>query len=167
MLYVTGVSENEVIIADTHDNIKDKISRRELDSIVCNDQLRIYGASSHYNGKADLQALHYPIDCSKGALEKLLKEQKSLNNQWTHAKVQDYLAQVKIGTTIRIDYHGRSDDGGYPYTGSGVVMRKSDDSWYIKDDGFWSDGGNGSTDDAAYVLAVCYLYNTPDCVYVS
>lgn len=157
MFYVSSLKDNKIGITDTRDNKEEFYSNKEIVQFVESKVADIYGVSV-FNHEADCTVLQTDKSLSSSKLKELLTNWKNLHNPWTGVKVQDYLAEAKVGTIIDVDYI-TTDSSGRPHRGNTVIKKLDYDNWKYEDTNNTASGDIGNSRFAAWTLEVACIYS--------
>lgn len=157
MFYVSSISEDGKIgITDTRDSVEEFYTDSQVCNFLNKDKIDIYG-TSYYNYHSNCTVLRLNQKLSKKKLVKLIDDWRKLHNQWKGYVVEDYLAESRIGSVIRVEYESESSSGDIcSYSLS--MKRLSYDEWLIRDEG-QDLQESGSSRLAAYHLEVACIYS--------
>lgn len=161
MFYVSSVidKDRKIGVTDTKDGVEEFYTDAQVAKFLVEDKIDIYG-TSYYNYKANCTALKINQILSVSKLTDLVNKWKKVHNQWTGYPVEDYLAEAKIGTTIRVDYFYHADGDGRTHNGTTVIKKLNYDEWSYVDDNNCASGGKGSNRFAGWCLEVSCVYSS-------
>lgn len=160
MLYVSNViKDNQIEVTDTSTGKTEILSNKAIVKLVENKEADIYGVDV-YNHKAECTPLkiNQTLDILK--LIALINKWRKIHNSWTAKPVEDYLACLKVGTIINVDYHDK-DTAGRVFSGTTTLKKLNYDEWLFTDEENTCSGNKGDSRFAAWALDVscisCHL----------
>jgi hypothetical protein len=156
MFYVSSQNGNLFGVTNTETGIEEFYTDEQIAMMLKSNTADIYG-TSYYNYKANCTPLKINIALSKSKLESLIENWRNSHNQWKGHSVEDYLAQAKIGTRIRVDYSYVGDGDRRLHSSSTVIKKDSWDSWHYEDLENTFSGTDGDSRFAAWTLEVACL----------
>ena len=119
-------------------------------------QVKVYGAYSYGYDRYHKHAYCTPLKVNQSMsvlkLKEVLDNFKVHHNPWGKYALADYLATLKVGTTIGIDYKDVASDGRTPIIWLIMVSRIDDDLWYVRDNNSALDGRDVNSSTLADVL---------------
>lgn len=165
MLYISKVeSESRITVTDTEDGVSEIYTDSQIARFISKYKLNIYG-TSYYNYKANCTPLTLNKKLSIPRLKKLLEDWKKLHNQWTGYPVEDYLAELQIGTVITVEYHDNYPESNRVFYGKSQLKKIGQDSWYFEDTNNIASGDVGDSRFGAQCLESSCVYCKCDRIY--
>lgn len=154
MFFVSRVKGNDIYIKDSKDNIEEKVKNRVIVRLMEDKILNIYGVSI-YNHTAECKPISTDIKGSKTELRNLLDDLERVHNKWTLKPIEDYLASLKVGSVVQIEYKDY-DSSGNIFHGTITIKKLDEDLWLYEDKNSTFTGDKGNSRFAADVLDIAY-----------
>ncbi len=154
MFFVSKVNGNDIYIKDSKDNVEEKVKNRIIVRLMEKKILNIYGVSI-YNHTAECKSISVNIDGNKMELRNLLDDLKRVHNKWTLKPIEDYLASLKVGSVVQIEYEGYGSSGNIFYSTT-TIKKLDEDLWLYNDEASTFTGNKGDSRFAAYMLDIAY-----------
>jgi hypothetical protein len=156
MFYISSQKGDKFGVTNTDTNEEIFYTDSQIARILEQKQVHIYG-TNYYNYKANCTPISLNVKLSKSELEKLLKNWKSVHNQWSGRPVADYLAQARIGTKIEVDYSYTGDGDRSMHNGVTIIGKLSLDQWKWDDTDSIFAGAVGDSIYAARALEIACI----------
>ena len=154
MLYVSSVASptkayklNETIydkigITDTKTGKETFYTNQQVYKLLKSDGLNIYGTYCYGADKYNMYVFATPqefnVSVSRSKLKELFVVNKKQHNKWSLYPIADYLASLKVGSSISIEFTDYSEGSGNTFTDTVAIEKVDDDLWY-QSEGFWGD----------------------------
>lgn len=132
MFYVSSVKDEKlkVGVTDTKDRVEEFYTNEQLCKFIQNG-ITIFG-TDYYNHYVTCKPLTLNQTPDRSKLLELLEVWKKVHNQWNGRPVEDYLASLRAGSYIKVDYIYRTTSG--THKKSCTELRKKDyDTWLFTD----------------------------------
>lgn len=176
MFYISSVSKpktisgwNETIydkvgITDTEDGVEEFFTNAQVVKLEQDKNIgTIYGCYCYGKSKYEMYAFCTPMTLGQSAsgikFIELADAFKKMHNPWHLYPVRDYLASLKVGTIIIIDYKFVGDGDHRTHRCTGLFRKTGIDTWDYEDDNSgWAGKGYTAekTSHAMDYLLCCY-----------
>ena len=157
MFYISSLKDNLIGVTDTRDGIEEFYKDKDIFKLL-ESGIEIYGTNK-FNYKSNSNPIEIDIEIKKSKLIDLLDKWKKVHNNWTGRDVANYLASVKVGTEITVQYITKGTKG--VNRGKTVIKKLNYDEWIYEDTVNVASGRTGNHDFAAWNLEVACIYSTP------
>lgn len=164
MLYISKIKNEmtKIGVTDTTDGVEEFFTNAELVKVIKQlGKTPIYGVFV-YNNKAVCTAQKLNVPGDMGHLRNLLDAWKKMNNPWNTHPVENYMACLKVGTELVVDYIVTPDSNPLDKERGRTILRKIEqDLWHYEDTSNVYGGSKFNSIEATRFLGVAWVYCKP------